>query len=448
MKELRRADPSLQKILPPQKINPSGEYVRSMFALPYEHGGERVWFHTLTRQLVGGVPDIPERISGEKIAAAPELFELTRSYFMAPAGKDESAFYAGLFRILNTMTLKKGVMGYMILPTTACNARCVYCFEQGRRQETMTAETAEQVVRYIRDTKGKGEIEIGWFGGEPLAAVPVIDRISEGLRAEGIPFASYMVTNGSLITEEIADRMKDAWKIRNVQVSMDGNEEDYIARKCYVSSGDHYHTVLRNIRLLADRGIQVLVRCNTDGYNLPGTEEFLADLAAAVPDKRNVDVRFSLLDQVRDTDREIEVRKQMLGTREKIRSFGFEGKDGRFRIPDLRRYFCMADRGSVVIAPDGALYACGACREGSRVGHLTENPDTSEARSRLCTLVRHQSECGACPYLPECTPYAFCAQRSPKCRERRALQVETQVRAFLEGENAGEEDMIPSEDER
>ena len=445
MRELRSADPALRKILQPQKVNPSEEYVRSMFALPYEHGGERVWFHTLTRQMVSGIPDIPERISGKEIAADPELSELARGYFMAPAGKDESSFYTGLYRILNALVQTKGVMKYVILPTTACNARCVYCFEQGRRQETMKPGTAEQVVQYIRETKGDGEIEILWFGGEPLAAVPIIDCICEGLRKNNILYWGNMVTNGSLITEEMADRMRDFWKIRNVHVSMDGKEEDYIARKRYVKGGDHYHTVLRNIRFLAERGIRVQVHCNTDGDNLPGAGEFLADLAAAVPDKRNVDVCFFLLDQDLDTEREIEVRRQMLEINDRIRSLGFPGKDSRLRLHGLRNYFCLADRGSIVIAPDGSLYACECCPENSRIGHLTERPDISEARKQFTRIERQQSECTTCPFLTVCTPYEFCAPRSPRCRERRALLVEMQVRAFLKGEISAEEDTDPDE---
>ena len=41
---------------------------------------------------------------------------------------------------------------FVVLPTTACNARCFYCYEEGMVPQRMTTETAEQVARYILRT--------------------------------------------------------------------------------------------------------------------------------------------------------------------------------------------------------------------------------------------------------------------------------------------------------
>ena len=432
MTELRRGDPTLRKILPPQKTDPAGIYVRSQFAVPCAHRGKQTWFHMLTRQMVQCEQPIPERATGEEILRVPEWSELAGGYFFAPEGKDENAFYLGLYRILHAMHRKKGVKGYTILPTTVCNARCVYCFEEGRRQETMKPETAEQVVRYIRETRRPEEIDIQWFGGEPLVAVPVIDAICAGLRKEKIPFAAMMVTNGSLITDAVADRMRDEWNIRTVQVSMDGNEADYTARKRYVRGGAVYRDVLRNIRRLAEREIRVIVRCNVDEENLPGIREFLGDLDAAVPDKRSVDVHLSLLNQVRASDREAEVWKQAAEARQLVKEYGFAAGDRWSRLRDLRNFFCMADLGSVVLTPDGSVYACESCTEESRVGSLVSAAENPGARERFLQAGQVPERCRGCAFLPECTANTFCPIRDARCREVQEILFGERVKAFFE----------------
>lgn len=117
---------------------------------------------------------------------------------------------------------KKGLASYVILPTTGCNARCVYCYEEGYAVKTMTSETADRLVDFICETRYDDTVKLRWFGGEPLANAKIISYICKGLQERGVPYKSSMVTNASLLTKELAHEAKELWHLERVQVSLDG----------------------------------------------------------------------------------------------------------------------------------------------------------------------------------------------------------------------------------
>ena len=89
---------------------------------------------------------------------------------------------------------------YRILTTTACNAKCPYCYEKGVKSYTMTMETADRVVDFILEkSNGKKVIEIEWFGGEPLLNKNIIayvsDRIDK-LKPADMKYEAAIITNG------------------------------------------------------------------------------------------------------------------------------------------------------------------------------------------------------------------------------------------------------------
>lgn len=435
MRELRKQDPALRKILPPGRIDPEKMYIPSRFAFP----AEGVLFHLLTRQMVSLSGKMPGSIVGRELLRDPELKQLAEGYFLVPEDKDETGFYLGVYQILHALIRKKGVRSYTILPTSACNARCVYCFEQGRRQVTMTPEILDQTVEFIRRTHADGEIGIQWFGGEPLLAADLIDTLCGRLRWEGIPFASGITTNGSLLREELADRMKSRWNLRRAQVSMDGNEADYIARKRYLREKDAYHAALRGIRMLAERGIRVDVRCNVDEENLEGIGEFLRDLAEAVPDRSGVDVSLSLLNQVREKGQAPDMMRRIAEIRPLLKEYGFGLRDSRFTLGNLRNFHCMADLGNVVIDAEGGLFACEHCVEESRIGDLREGTSDRERQAAFCGTRLIQLACRDCPFLPACTPFASCPVQDTRCRETKEFLLREQIRDYLARGRSGEE---------
>lgn len=171
-----------------------------------------------------------------------------------------------------------------IYPTQACNARCFYCFEQNEQRFWMSEQTADAVIDYItRTLSADNELIYRWFGGEPLLGEKIIDRIITGVDSyfEGkLTYHSIIITNNSLITDELIEKFKTTWHVRKVQTTIDGYREEHDRRKAYVDkSVDRYQQTLDNIRKLLDADIFAICRFNFDKYNMDQFSAVLDDLS-------------------------------------------------------------------------------------------------------------------------------------------------------------------------
>ena len=425
MIEIRKPDQMLIKILPPVAPRPGITYIPSQYALSFSHNGRDYVFNNLTKQCIEGI--LPEE------ARAGEGFDdLIAAQFLVPQDRDECAYYNQVSSLMRAFSRKKGIRAYTILPTLGCNARCVYCYEEGMKAVTMTPETVEQTIRFIIDTHSGDKVKLMWFGGEPLLKVDAIDRICEGMREAGIDYHSTMISNGSLITPDIVSKMKGDWHLTFIQISMDGAEEDYIARKRFLAdrgsavsgsnlsgrgSQDHYRKVMEAVSAMSEAGIRVTIRCNVDEDNWNGIPRFLEDLKAGVANKENVKVYIALLNAVRMSDEDLAMWKKVKASGHLITEAGFEITPFMDFSPGFRTNRCMADGGSVVIGPDGSLYLCEHCPPESRFGDIFRGTTDEAAKREFTRVDRTREKCKTCAFLPNCTSFSHCPVYDTHCRE-------------------------------
>ncbi len=432
IREIRPMDPLVRKLLPPQEPRPGVTYRPSVYALQADG---LVW-NTLTRQCLETDAGLP------RTARAGEgLDELIRLCFLVPEDKDECRFYESLYAVIRAFNRREGYRGYTVLPTLGCNARCVYCYEQGMPQTAMTPETADRVVRFIRETHAEKTVDIGWFGGEPLLRPDIIDRICAGLADGGLAYRSTMITNASLVTEDILRRMTGPWRMQQVQVSADGAEADYKRRKRYYTDRDEYHRVLEAVDRMARAGIRTVVRCNVDAGNLDGLGSFLRDLCAAVGtgERKKTAVYFCPLNEVRWSENDLTVWSRLREIREPFREAGFTMADSILGRDRFRVFHCMADMNSPVIWPDGSLFLCEHCPENARFGDIWNNVTDAAAKEAFSRADRVREKCRRCPYLPLCTPFAACPVEDTHCREIRDLELPEYIRGLRKPAAQGEE---------
>ena len=91
----------------------------------------------------------------------------------------------------------------------------------------MDRETADRVISYIKEHCGGQQVKLSWFGGEPLVNHKVIDQICNGLRNDGIPYESRMISNAYLFDDTIVAKAADLWNLKNIQITLDGTEVVY-----------------------------------------------------------------------------------------------------------------------------------------------------------------------------------------------------------------------------
>ena len=412
MRELHRPDETFGKLFPTQTPRPGIFYVPSQFSLPFPHRGKQYVFNTLTKQCV-------EAALPEKAAAGEGYDELIGARFLVPEGTDEYAFWRSVLTLLKLHDRRNLKPAYTILPTLGCNARCVYCFQQGMEQTGMTGETVEDTLRFILHGCGGKKITLSWYGGEPLLKEDVIDRISRGVKEAGIAFRGVLVTNGSLLTPETVGKMKDLWNIERVQISMDGAEPDYIARKRYLHYRDDYHRVIGSIDRISEAGISVQIRCNVDEKNIGGITRLLDDLSSGVVHKQNVSFYLAPLHQAMWGEHGIAVCREILALQDAIEKAGFALLFERFNRA-LPTYHCMADAEGIVIGPDGGLYCCDDLLDSARIGSLKEGI-APNARAAFIGADRVPEKCRACAFVPDCVPVTGCPVSGMICTDARTL---------------------------
>lgn len=115
---------------------------------------------------------------------------------------------------------------FIIDITKKCNLNCIYCFRDLNDRRTITMETLEDICRYIlklAHEMKRSSINIQLWGGEPLLAFEQIEYVCSFFKAADVHAVIDIETNGTLITDEIAEKLYDMG-IR-VGISIDGLPE-------------------------------------------------------------------------------------------------------------------------------------------------------------------------------------------------------------------------------
>ena len=140
--------------------------------------------------------------------------------------------------------------------TCRCNLHCVMCYTDCfNRPDQIRAELAtEEIIRIMDELVEAGCAELCLTGGEPFAR-PDFFQIYEHAKANG--FLVTVFTNGTLITEEIADRLAALPPYR-IEISLHGMREDTFER---ITQGKgSFSRCLRAIRLLVERRLPLVLK--------------------------------------------------------------------------------------------------------------------------------------------------------------------------------------------
>lgn len=167
---------------------------------------------------------------------------------------------------------------YVVMVSGTCNFGCDYC-GQNHKNIKLSKENQDRVFEDIKtklQTKKFDELFLGWFGGEPLLALDVIENLSARLiklcDEENVKYISNIATNASLMTEERAMICVKQCKIKFFGITIDGNENEHNARRCLKGGQGTFHEVYNNFKGLLkivgnDPEIEVTLRCNVDMRN-------------------------------------------------------------------------------------------------------------------------------------------------------------------------------------
>src|SRR5690606_36172651 len=149
----------------------------------------------------------------------------------------------------------EGRLSLTLMPNEDCNFRCKYCYESFAKNY-MKESVQDGVISFIRKNIRKyNEVHIDWFGGEPLTAVPIIEKISreviEICTRNRVRFTAGMTTNGYNLSLDVFRKMQ-ACRVRSYQITLDGLEKHHVQSRVRADGGSTFRQIVDNLRTIRD----------------------------------------------------------------------------------------------------------------------------------------------------------------------------------------------------
>jgi uncharacterized protein len=315
-----------------------------------------------------------------------------------------------------------GSMSLTICPTVNCNYRCTYCY-QHHVGKWMPDGVQDRLVSFLeRQQPAVGSLWVTWFGGEPLLALPVIERLTRLLRAL-VPeqaYGAHIITNGSLLTPDVSERLVELG-VESAQITLDGPRELHDRRRPMASGEPTFDRILRHLRE-ADPRLRFSVRVNTDARNASRVTELFDELDDAGLRGRLV-VYFAPVmpytEVCSDTAGHCLAGQDWSRVNARLRLEAVERGYGSVALPQSRSGVCIADnpRGWVV-TPDGLFYKCwnDVTEPDKAVYDVFRDEQTPRMRAELDRWQAWSpfalSDCVDCKTLPQC--HSGCAHLAMK----------------------------------
>lgn len=259
-----------------------------------------------------------------------------------------------------------------------CNLRCSYCFAStgdfGEGRKLLDADTGKKAIDFLlTQSKGRKNLELDFFGGEPLMNFGVVKEIVTYARSKEKEyhknFRFTITTNGMLLNDDIIDYINR--EMSNVVLSIDGRKEvnDRVRVRCD-GTGSYDKIVPNYQKLVEKRGQdQYYVRGTFTKYNLDfakdvmhlneiGFDQVSVEPVVADP-KQPYALTESDLPQIFEEYENL--AKQLIEKKKKGEGFNFfhfmlDLDQGPCAIKRLRG--CGCGNEYVAVTPDGDIYPC------------------------------------------------------------------------------------------
>ncbi|MBR5398301.1 MAG: radical SAM protein [Bacteroidales bacterium] len=158
-------------------------------------------------------------------------------------------------------------VAYFLL-TSGCNLRCRYCFVETRmnnhKTSVMSEETAEAGLRMLQMNIPK-DATLVFYGGEPFLNFSVMQYIVRRCRELELDAHFVVVTNGLLITPEIASYLAD--NKFEVGISLDGEKGINDSMRVDYENQGSFDEIEKAITILMDKGIVPSISCTLSKHN-------------------------------------------------------------------------------------------------------------------------------------------------------------------------------------
>lgn len=315
--------------------------------------------------------------------------------------------------------LEDANLSLTINPTLDCFFKCWYCFVEQNVEKIkgtrMNDNIVEGIIKYITkyvETTNCNNINIQWFGGEPLmfynkCMKKIIFALDEMQKKHNFSYVNSITTNGYLINQDIISDF-EKYNVNQVQITLDGYRERHDSIRYINSKIGSYDKIIKNIKLLANntKNINIILRINYDLETLDDINSIIKDLD--IKNKNKITIDLQRVWQIKPSKKLYENVKK---AHEKFQKTGFRVNNWAFKLG--KKCNCIYDKkNSFIINYDGKVYKCVARDYKDSIGFLNTdgclilNNDYNYYKLKKATDI---NKCVECKELPLC--HGPCVQK-------------------------------------
>jgi len=247
----------------------------------YPSSNDWVVFNTRTQALIKinqELKDNLERLSSSQIKE--NLEALKENGIIVEDEEEEEAKLKDFFRQLK---YESNALPFEVtlLTTYNCNFRCVYCFEESVKDNVfLSKETSEAAVKWLIKTaekRGFKRLFLVYYGGEPLLnPEPIYEisrRLTEWSQNNGIGFGFGIITNGSLVTAGLIDKLLTVG-LKEIRITLDGDRDAHNQKRPFCDGRPSFDLIINNIKSVIAK-VAVGVTGNFDRQNFESIPRLL-----------------------------------------------------------------------------------------------------------------------------------------------------------------------------
>jgi len=152
--------------------------------------------------------------------------------------------------------------------TKQCNLRCKHCYESSGPMPAKNELTTEEAKAVIDQFADIGVVAIAFSGGEPLIRRDFFEIVKY---ASDRDFYLSVASNGTLITKDVAKRLKDVG-ISYIEVSLDGFEKEHDRFRGVPGA---WKRTCQGIKNCVNAGLDTCVATTVTHHNLKNIPKFI-----------------------------------------------------------------------------------------------------------------------------------------------------------------------------
>lgn len=297
-----------------------------------------------------------------------------------------------------------------------CNFRCRYCFEgEQKGRKSMDDSTADRLIEFIKEqfTPAKNRLRLEIYGGEPLLykgrIIYLAQRLKPFVEESGGEFVIDLVSNGSLLTEQVVDEL-NLWGLDGVKVTLDGPPENHNHFRPFKSGAPSFDVIVANLaKVCTKTNIRLGGNYTMDNYqSFPPILDHL-QAHGITPDNLEL-VNFNIVMQVRDqitsneymggccTINEPWLKEASLHVREEVYKRGYP-------IGEILPAPCAVEvDDAFTVNYDGSIYKCVTWigHDQYKIGDIWQGIDENYKERHHAFHWQREARCKKCEYLPLC----------------------------------------------